>query len=170
MLYLLHELSEHNIFFNLFRYITLRTAGGAITAFLVSMLLGPWLIRKLSSMSISENVEKGDSPDLYRLHRSKKGTPTMGGLIILLSITISTFLWADICSAYVVLALLVVTALGAVGALDDLIKLRSEAKGLTITQKLLLQAVVSLAVALALWSFLRIEKWGTDLQFPFLNR
>ncbi len=170
MLYrLLYPLSEHNIFFNLFRYITLRTAGGAITAFLISMLLGPYIIRKLSSMSIKENVEKGDSPDLYKLHRSKKDTPTMGGLIIIFSITISTVLWADMCSAYVLLALLVVTALGAVGAVDDLIKLRSEAKGLTIRHKLLLQASISLGVALALWSFLRFEDWGTDLQFPFLK-
>jgi phospho-N-acetylmuramoyl-pentapeptide-transferase len=163
-------LSEHNIFFNLFKYITLRTAAGAITAFLVSVLLGPYMIRKMASLRIRENVEKGDSPDLYRLHQSKGNTPTMGGLLILLSIVVSTFLWADIWSAYVLLGLAVVVSLGAIGALDDVIKLRGGAKGLTIKQKLLLQALVGLTVSLALWSFLRREPWGTHLQFPFFKQ
>jgi phospho-N-acetylmuramoyl-pentapeptide-transferase len=165
----LFPLSEQNIIFNLFKYITLRTAAGAITAFLISVIFGPYIIRKMASLSIKENVEKGDSPDLYKLHQSKAETPTMGGLLILMSIVVSTALWADICSTYVLLALVVVVGLGAVGALDDVIKLRSKAKGLSITQKLVLQTVVCLGIALVLWSFLRKEDWGTSLQFPFFK-
>lgn len=170
MLYrLLSPLSEYWIFFNLFRYITFRTAGAAITAFLVSVIAGPYLIRKMGILKIREDVSKPDSPQLYELHQFKGNTPTMGGLLILLSIIMSTALWADIFSAYVAIALGVVVSLGMIGALDDIIKLRRGPKGLTIRNKLLLQALVGLAVGLGLWSTHRHTPWGTSLQFPFFK-
>ncbi len=169
MLYrLLWPLREHWIFFNLFKYITFRTAGAAITAFLISVIFGPYLIRKMGILKIREDVSKPDSPRLYDLHQFKENTPTMGGVLILLSIIVSTALWADVFSAYVAIALGVVASLGLIGALDDIIKLR-RGKGLTIRNKLLLQALVGLAVGLSLWSFLRHTPWGTSIQFPFFK-
>lgn len=166
---LLAPFGEDIIFFNLFRYITFRSAAAAITAFLISVIFGPYLIRKMGSMSIMEDVSKPDSPELYVLHKSKENTPTMGGLLILVSIILSTVLWADIFSVYVLIGLGVVLSLGLVGVLDDTIKLRKGARGLTIKSKLLLQAVIGIGVAFGLFFYLEDKAWGTNLQFPFFK-
>nr|NIM99113.1 phospho-N-acetylmuramoyl-pentapeptide-transferase [candidate division Zixibacteria bacterium] len=109
MLYhLLFPLSKIFILFNLFRYITFRTAGATLTALLISLILGPIIIRKLKEKQVSEKIrEEGPST-----HQVKEGTPTMGGVIILFSVVIPTLLWADLTNIYTRLILLVTFWMG----------------------------------------------------------
>ena len=90
-------------FFNLFRYITFRAAMAALTAFLISLIFGPLVIRKLTELKVGEKITKGDSVKLDELHRNKHNTPTMGGILIIGAIVISTCLWADIFNKFIIL-------------------------------------------------------------------
>jgi phospho-N-acetylmuramoyl-pentapeptide-transferase len=145
MLYLLlTPLRESHIFFNLFRFITLRTAAATLTGLLISLLLGPWLIRKLSAHQIGQQVRE-DVPDR---HQAKKGTPTMGGLLIIVALIIPTLLWADLGNSYIWVALLATLGFGVIGFVDDYLKIfRNQGKGLRAYQKLIGQSVVGLGVA-----------------------
>jgi phospho-N-acetylmuramoyl-pentapeptide-transferase len=111
---------------NVFNYITFRTAGATVTALLIAFIAGPAIVRRLRSMSVNQVVRAG-TPET---HAGKGSTPTMGGLIILLSIAISTLLWARLDNRYVWLALLVTLYMGAIGFLDDYLKLRQKREGL----------------------------------------
>ncbi len=152
MLYLLHKLYEPNswkLVFNLFRYVTVRSAAAAATAFLVTVLFLPALIRRLKALQVVENTRHPDSEWLSERQRHKSGTPTMGGLGILAGLLGATLLWADLSNQYVLCAMLGTFALGCIGFIDDWMKLHGIGRnGMPMRWKLLAQTVVAAGVAL----------------------
>ncbi len=150
MLYhLLYPLHGSVGVFNVFRYITVRSVGGAVTAFLLMLLLGPWFIRKLKAHQIGQ-VVRDDGPET---HLAKKGVPTMGGVLIIAVISCSTLLWARLDNPLVWLLLFVLTFFGCIGAIDDIKKIKKKSSdGLSARGKLFLQifgaSVVGLFVLL----------------------
>ena len=143
MLYhLLYPLNESFGLFNLFKYLTFRAGGAILTALLISFILGAPFIRWLKSRQKHGQPIRDDGPESHLLN--KQGTPTMGGLLILLSLAISTLLWADLSNSFVWTVLLVTLGYGCIGAYDDFLKLTHNShKGLSGKSKLLLQAVVA---------------------------
>lgn len=141
MLYnLLYPLAEDYQIFNLFRYLTFRTGGAVVTALIISFLIAPGLIRWLRSKQGKGQPIRADGPEG---HLSKVGTPTMGGLMILISVTISTLLWADLTNKYVWYALLVLCGYGAIGFADDYLKLaKKNSDGLSGRVKILFQIII----------------------------
>src|SRR5246127_1219537 len=153
--------------FNLFRYITFRSGGAAVTALLISFLLGPHLIAWLRSKQANGQPIRPDGPEGHLLR--KKGTPTMGGFLILLAVTISTLLWADLTNAYVWITLLVTVGFGLVGFFDDYEKLtRRSSRGLASRTKFLAQVVLSAAATTAVLYVTRVPL-GTSLAVPFFK-
>ena len=148
MLYaLLYPLHTSHSAFNVFRYITFRTLMAAIMALSVSFFLGPWLITRLTALQVGQQIR----PDGPASHLSKAGTPTMGGALILFSLTLATLLLADLTNFYVWLALGVTISFGLIGFIDDYRKLsRRNSAGLTGRQKLLAQFAVATLAALLL--------------------
>lgn len=153
--------------FNVFRYITFRSALASVTAFFISVVLGPFIIKGLKVIGVGETTFRKDAPGLYRYHSHKEGTPTMGGLLIILAVTASTLLWADCTNKFIVIALVVFLWLGAVGFIDDHIKLtRKNTRGLVVTTKLIGQ----LAPAFIIGLYLYIDPaFGTSLDVPFFK-
>ena len=145
MLYLLlTPYADEFIFFNLFRYMTFRTGGAIMTTLLLSFLIAPGMIRWLKKKQKEGQPIRKDGPET---HFSKAGTPTMGGLMILISVTISTILWADLSNALVWYALAVMVGYGLIGFGDDFLKLtKKNVKGLPGKLKLLAQIIIGLAV------------------------
>jgi phospho-N-acetylmuramoyl-pentapeptide-transferase len=151
--------------FAVFQYITLRAILGTITALVLSLVIGPYMIRKLSSYKIGQQV-RDDGP---QSHLSKAGTPTMGGALILVSIAISTLLWADLSSNKIWVALGVTLAFGLIGGIDDYQKLvRGNSKGMSARVKYFWQTVFGLATAYFIFSDAKtpIE---TTLIIPFMK-
>jgi len=145
--HLLAPLADEHIIFNLFNYITFRLAGGMATAMLLSFALGPSIIRRLRRLRVGQ-VVRTEGPET---HLSKAGTPTMGGVLIIASAVIATLLWAELTNAYVVISLAVLVALGAIGFLDDYLKVvRRRTEGLVGRYKLFGQGVVGFGVGLFL--------------------
>jgi phospho-N-acetylmuramoyl-pentapeptide-transferase len=167
MLYaLLLPLSEVWIGFNVFRYITFRTGLALGTAFFVSLLVGPWLVGRLQSLQIRQAIRE-EGPER---HHAKAGTPTMGGLLIVGSISVTTLLWADLGNAYVWTVLVVTLGFAGVGFADDWIKVRSSRNlGLTARQKLLLQVLVGLAGGLAARMVAEPAQHAGALALPFFK-
>ena len=167
MLYhLLYPLHESFGLFNVFRYITFRTAGAVVTALLVSVLAGPWFIATLRRMSVGQNIREVGPQS----HLVKAGTPTMGGLLILVSLLTATLLWADIANLPVLLALGVTVSFGLIGFYDDYIKVKKKQNlGLTSRAKFLLQAGVAGLAALALLNLPESYAFDSSLTFPFLK-
>ncbi|MFP3943998.1 MAG: phospho-N-acetylmuramoyl-pentapeptide-transferase [Alphaproteobacteria bacterium] len=149
MLYLLFEpLADQSGLFNVFRYLTFRTGGAIMTALLFCFLFGPPFIRWLKSKQGEGQPIRTDGPQSHVL--TKAGTPTMGGFLILMSVTFSTLLWADLTNAYVWVVLLVTIGYGAIGFIDDYRKVTKQtSEGLTSRQKLVLQFLI--AVGAVLW-------------------
>jgi len=167
MLYhLLYPLKDVWFGFNVFRYITFRAAMATVTAFFISLLLGPILIKVLAQLNILEKVWRKDAPTLYEFHKDKEGTPTMGGLIIISSVVISTLLWADLTNKFVLISLATIAWLGLVGFADDYIKLKKERTGLRVTTKFCGQLLIGLIIGIVL--FLDKSFYNT-LQFPFFK-
>jgi len=165
--YLLYPLRGIISVLNIFRYITFRAAMAAITAFLISLTLGPVVIRFLTRLKIGENVRKEDSARLYELHGRKQNTPTMGGILILLAILSATLLWADIFNRYIILALFSTVWLGITGFIDDYLKhVRKKSKGLTATAKFTSQIILGLILGAIL--FLTPQN-STRIDVPFLK-
>ncbi len=134
--------------FNLFRYITFRSGGAAVTALLISFLLGPHIIAWLRAKQANGQPIRPDGPNAH-IER-KKGTPTMGGFLILLALTISTLLWADLTNAYVWIVLLVTVGFGLIGFFDDYRKLhRNSHHGLSGRSKLGLEIVLGAVACIA---------------------
>ena len=150
MLYnLLAPYSGETIVFNLFRYLTFRTGGAVMTALLVSFLLGPPTIRWLKRKQREGQPIRSDGPESHLL--TKKGTPTMGGVLILFALTLSTLLWADLRNGYVWVVLFVTAGFGLIGFADDFLKLtRRNSKGLPGRRKLVGQLAISLIAAYAI--------------------
>jgi len=140
--YFLVPLAKDHIVFNVFRYLTFRSFMALISAFIISLLIGPWLIRRLRALQHGGETIREDTPER---HRTKKGTPTMGGLIILTAIIATTLLWANLQNRYVWVAILATGGFGLIGVWDDLTKLRTR-KGLPMRVKLGAQLVLSFAM------------------------
>ena len=127
--------------FDILRYLTVRTIGGTVTALLISILLGPLVINLLKRFQFEQHV-RVDGP---KSHYKKTGTPTMGGLLILMSLVISTLLWADLSNRYIWVVLFVTISFGIIGFLDDFIKIKSKSSdGLSSKQKIILQSLFAL--------------------------
>ncbi|MGH7893366.1 MAG: phospho-N-acetylmuramoyl-pentapeptide-transferase, partial [Candidatus Binatia bacterium] len=149
--------------FNVFKYITFRTVLAALTALVVSLLVGPWLIRRLTELQIGQAI-RDDGP---QSHAKKAGTPTMGGTLIIFSLSLATLLLADIRSWYVWLALLVTLSNGLIGFFDDRAKVRRRnAKGLPGRARLVAELVIGAiaATAIFLWS-----EHGGQVTMPFFK-
>jgi phospho-N-acetylmuramoyl-pentapeptide-transferase len=145
LLYPLHTVFS---FFNVFRYITFRTIFASITALLICLVVGPWLIRKLQNLQIGQQIRE-DGP---RSHLVKKGTPTMGGILIILAVVISTLLWANLSVDYVWLILLVTVGYGLIGFIDDYRKLYSgSAKGISGKTRLAAEIVIALFIGIIIY-------------------
>ena len=141
MLYnLLFPLADDFIVFNLFRYLTFRTGGALMTALIVAFVFGPWLIRSLRSRQAGGQPIRDDGPEA---HFAKRGTPTMGGLMILVGVLFSTLLWADLTNPYVWIVMLVTTGFGLIGFFDDYLKLtKRDSRGLPGRMKLAFQVLI----------------------------
>ena len=128
---------------NVFKYITFRTIYATLTALIISLVLGPWVIRKLSSLKMGE-VIRSDGP---QSHLQKEGTPTMGGILILGAVLISTLLWANLTNQFIWIAIVVTLGFGGIGFIDDIKKLKTKnSSGLTMLTKLSLQAAIAFAL------------------------
>jgi len=168
MLYnLLAPLGNEIIFFNLFRYLTFRTGAAVITALVICFLFGPSIIAWLRSKQREGQPIRDDGPPQHLL--TKAGTPTMGGFMILLAISISTLLWADLTNGFVWIILFVTIGFGLVGFFDDYLKLtRRNAKGLRGRTKLLAETLVALIAAVLIIK-LSPPQLETHLAIPFLK-
>ncbi|HEY0971383.1 MAG TPA: phospho-N-acetylmuramoyl-pentapeptide-transferase [Gemmatimonadales bacterium] len=155
MLYhLLVPLTKYFSALNVFNYITFRAGGAAVTALLLSFLVGPAVVRRLQRMQVHQVVREG-TPDS---HLAKGTTPTMGGIIILVALVVSTLLWARLDNRYVLLALVVTAWMGGIGFLDDYLKLRQKREGrknegLVERNKLAGQVAIGIALSLVIWLF-----------------
>lgn len=148
LLYLAEYLTRFVSGFNVFTYITMRAIMGALTALVISLMLGPKLIERLALRQIGQTVRQ-DGP---QSHLPKAGTPTMGGALILLAILVSTLLWADLRSSYVWIVVSVTFAFGVIGFVDDYRKLiRRDPAGLSARAKLFWQSLVALVAATLLY-------------------
>jgi phospho-N-acetylmuramoyl-pentapeptide-transferase len=152
---------------NVFRYITVRTALASLTALFLSLVLGPWVVRRLRAMQIGQYIRE-EGP---QSHRPKAGTPTMGGILIIVAIALSTILWADLRDPYVVIALASTLGYAAIGFTDDYCKLRRKTNlGLRGRTKILFQVLIALGVAVALVSLRTRGQYSTQLIVPFFKR
>ena len=148
LLELAELLSQYHTGFNVFRYLTLRAILGVLTALFISLLIGPYVIRRLSRASIGQSV-RDDGPES---HQSKAGTPTMGGALILLAVVISTVLWADLSNRFTWIALAVTVLFGAIGWVDDYRKItQGNARGLSARSKYLWQSVFAISAAVVIY-------------------
>ncbi|MBK9166974.1 MAG: phospho-N-acetylmuramoyl-pentapeptide-transferase [Bryobacterales bacterium] len=150
----------------LFRYITFRTAFASLTALFLCVVLGPWLIRKLREFQIGQYIRE-EGP---QSHQKKAGTPTMGGVLILVSIVLPTLLWADLLNPNVWIALYAMLAFGAIGFFDDYSKLRRKRNlGFTARHKFLLQVLASLVLGLFLLIMHARGLYTTNMNVPFFK-
>lgn len=168
MLYFLHELTEFWAPLRLFRYITFRALMGAGTAFFLTLLFGPMIIRWLRWLKFGQYVR--DDAVLAHQHRKKSGTPTMGGVLIIAAVLLSTLLWADVRNVYVWLALGTMTAMGAIGFWDDYLKVsKKNAKGASGRMKLALEIAWALIVVAVLYAWEPSRAHVAKLMLPFLK-
>ncbi len=151
--------------FNLFRYITFRTGGAILTALVVSFVLGPFIIRWLREKQGNGQPIRSDGPASHIL--TKAGTPTMGGFLILIALTVSTLLWADLTSGYVWIVLLVALGYGFVGFVDDYLKVtKRSSHGLSMRIKFILE--IGIGLAAAVW-IVRLTPLPSTLAVPFVK-
>ena len=165
MLYLLlYPLHETFSIFNVFKYITFRTIYATITALLICLMLGPWFIERLNAWRLKERIN-GHTPDT---HRGKSGTPTMGGLLITLSIVFATLMWVDLFNVYVWLGMVILITYAVLGFIDDYIKtIKGNMRGLPGRLRLLVEFSVAAAVGLALMT---TPGFDDTITFPFFKR
>src|SRR4051812_16185275 len=164
--YLLPPLAPYLGALNVTRYITFRTAAASLTALAISLIFGPWLIRKLRDFQIGQVIRQ-EGP---QSHRAKAGTPTMGGLLILTAAVVPTLLWADLSNPYIWIAVLATTGFGVVGFLDDYLKIvRRSHHGLIPRYKMGGQLVIALGVGFALMALASENLYNTRLIFPFFK-
>jgi phospho-N-acetylmuramoyl-pentapeptide-transferase len=152
--------------FRVFRFITFRTAFASITALFLCLVLGPWLIAKLRQFQIGQHIRE-EGP---KSHQKKAGTPTMGGVLIVISIVLPTLLWANLSNAYVWIALFAIVAYGAIGFWDDLSKVRKKSNlGLTGRRKFAAQCLVALLIGFALLLLRSHGEYSTAMNVPFFK-
>jgi len=164
--YLLAPLKDQFIAFNLFRYITFRAALSAMLALVLSLLIGPWIIKRLRSLQIGEEI-RDDGPES---HLNKRGTPSMGGIIILISVLIPTLLLAKVGDVFVWIVLLVTVSLALLGGVDDYLKIvKKVPKGLIGRYKLIGQISLGLFVGLMIYFFPVVEEARSATSLPFFK-
>jgi len=165
LLWLTEYLTQFHSGFNVFQYITLRIILGVLTSLFISLLIGPYLIKRLNEYQIGQSV-RDDGPES---HLSKSGTPTMGGLLILVSIAVSTLCWADLGNRFIAVVLLVTLAFGVIGWVDDYRKVvHQDPKGLPARYKYLWQSIAGLGAALFLYQS-AASPAETQLIIPFVK-
>jgi phospho-N-acetylmuramoyl-pentapeptide-transferase len=166
MLYYLSLLQNYISELRLFRYVTVRTLGAAATAFIISLLLAPWLIRKLRVINFGEQRE---DERVAGLDRSRKiGTPTMGGLLIILAASLSSLLWAIPTNKYVLITLGTFILMGAIGFADDYLKIKRR-NGLSVHTKFTAQLLWTGIIFAVLWSMPETQQRVRDLMVPFVK-
>ena len=163
MLYnLLYPLSADISILNVFRYITFRSVWALLTALIISILVGPWFIRFLKRLKFGQYIQED-----VKAHLEKAGTPTMGGVLIAFSLTVSVLLWGDLTNPYVWLTLFVFWGFGAVGFVDDYLKiLRKNNKGLSASAKFLGQLLVAV---IAIGVLFTLPAFSSKLAVPFFK-
>ncbi|MCH7980275.1 MAG: phospho-N-acetylmuramoyl-pentapeptide-transferase [Gammaproteobacteria bacterium] len=165
LLYLTNYLAQFESGFNVFSYLTMRAILGALTALVLSFVIGPRMIAKLSSNQVGQPI-RADGPVT---HLPKAGTPTMGGVMILAAIVVSTVLWADLENHFVWIVLFVTLSFGAIGYVDDYRKLiLQNPKGLSAKQKLFWQSAAAIIAAIALY-VTAADEVSTSLLIPYLK-
>ena len=152
--------------FRIFRYLTFRTAFASLTALFMGLIVGPAIIRKLKEFQISQYIRE-EGP---KAHQKKAGTPTMGGLLIVIAVIVPTLLWSDLSNVYVWVAVFATAAFGAIGFADDYLKVVNRRNlGLTGRSKLMLQVLVSVIVAVVLILLQAKGTYSTHLMVPFFK-
>ncbi|BCG45736.1 Phospho-N-acetylmuramoyl-pentapeptide-transferase [Citrifermentans bremense] len=165
MLYhLLYPLASDYKLFNVFKYLTFRTIYAMITALLLAFIVGPWVVRKLEALQ-ARQVIRTDGPES---HLKKQGTPTMGGVLILVCIVLPTLLWADLKNVFIWITLLILVGYGVLGFVDDYKKVvEKNPKGLSPRQKMFWQVLLAAGVGIFLFY---LPGFSTELYLPFFKR
>ncbi|TEU06873.1 MAG: phospho-N-acetylmuramoyl-pentapeptide-transferase [Candidatus Aminicenantes bacterium] len=164
--YFLVPLREHFFFFNVFSYFTVRTALAGITAFLLCLILGPWLIRMLKKYQLGEEIY-ANGP---KSHLEKKGTPSMGGILIIGATIIASLLWGNLGNSYVRLAMATMVLFGLLGFWDDFLKIiKKKPRGLIIRHKLSSQIILAAIIGLYFIFLGLTGEFSLQLQFPFFK-
>jgi len=169
MLYYLlyHVLQKYFSPLNVFRYITVRTVYASLTAMFLALVFGPWLIRMLRELQIGQYIREEGPQE----HKKKAGTPTMGGVLIVLSTAVPTFLWADLQNPFVLLSLFALLGFAAIGFVDDYAKVAKRRNlGLTAKRKLAWQFAVSSIVGIVLLALSTHSAYSTQLIVPFFKK
>jgi len=169
MLYYLlyHTLQKYFSPLNVFRYITVRTVYASLTAMFLALVFGPWLIRRLRELQIGQYIREEGPQE----HKKKAGTPTMGGVLIVLSTAVPVLLWADLTNAFVLMALFALLGFSVIGFIDDYAKVaKKQNLGLTSKRKFLLQVLVSMMVGVGLLELSTHSAYSTQLIVPFLKK
>jgi phospho-N-acetylmuramoyl-pentapeptide-transferase len=164
---LYHVLQRYFSPLNVFRYITVRTVYASLTAMFLALVFGPWLIRRLRELQIGQYIRE-EGP---QAHQKKAGTPTMGGVLIVLSTAVPTLLWADLANPFVLLALFALIAFSVIGFIDDYAKVSKQRNlGLTAKKKIYFQIFVSLVVGISLLVLATHSAYSTNFVMPFFKR
>jgi len=169
MLYYLlyHMLQRYFSPLNVFRYITVRTVYASLTAMFLALVFGPWLIRHLRELQIGQYIRE-EGPEE---HKKKAGTPTMGGVLIVLSTAVPVVLWADLTNPFILLSLFALIGFAVIGFIDDYAKVSKQRNlGLTAKKKIYFQVFVSLIVGVVLLVLATYSAYSTQFMFPFLKR
>ncbi|MEA2101633.1 MAG: phospho-N-acetylmuramoyl-pentapeptide-transferase [Thermodesulfobacteriota bacterium] len=164
MLYhILYPLHIYSTIFNVFQYLTFRSIYATITALVICLMLGPFFIRKLSELRFKEKIN-GDGPDA---HQVKHGTPTMGGILIILAIAIATLLWVDLSNTYVWLCMFVLVSFGLIGFIDDYIKtVHGQMQGIPAKTRLVVEFIIAGIVG---YTLTNIEGFTPIIAIPFFK-
>ncbi len=161
--YFLYPLHTSISAFNIFRYITFRTIYAGVTAFLLCFFIGPWIIKKMRSLQVKQYIRK-EGP---KTHYEKAGTPTMGGTLIILSVTVSTLLWADPGNPYIWIILMASTGCGLIGFLDDyLMQVKRRSMGLNARTKIIMQIILAVITGCLVY---QQPDFATTLTVPFFK-
>lgn len=167
MLYYLHFLTEEYSPLRIFRYVTFRALMGAGTAFFICLLFGPWMIERLRRLKIGQQVR---TDEVLKAHGKKSGTPTMGGMLIILSVFVSSLLWAVPTNVYFILTLCTMVWMGGIGFIDDYLKVtKRNSKGLAGRYKLVLEVLWSLVVVAVLYAWPQSRAHVSELMIPFFK-
>src|SRR5712692_4441536 len=166
--YLLYHVLQHYFSpLNVFRYITVRTVYASLTAMFLALVFGPGLIRQLRELQIGQYIRKEGPQE----HQKKAGTPTMGGVLIVLSTAVPTLLWADLTNPFIIISLFALFAFAAIGFVDDYAKVSMQRNlGLTAKRKIYFQFLVSLAVGIGLLVLATRSAYSTQFMIPFLKK
>lgn len=163
--HIFYPLAQYFPIFNVTKYITFRAGCAFITAFIFSLIFWNFALKRLKKLKLLENIDMYGHKDLTNLHAGKRGTPTMGGILIIAAVIFSTLLWARLDNIYIWLSLFVMASLGFVGFLDDFFK-TTKGKGLSRMRKLFYQIVIGVFLGIF---FVMSKKTSTALDVPFFK-